>query len=238
MMEVFNKMTTQQSHFKNTIFNTTVSHNNETLNREAGDMKRINSYLKIRKTFQSQHPIRIAIIGGLHRSALALHVLGNYKITNGILRTSSTSLYKLSVDSPINSGIALYVFSSNSRALDEGFLSVSRTFSEQVNDRRKKAIELMIAGQMWDLLKSKTTEDVDKHRYLPQELFGSKYVSVQIENCELSVFLDILTIQIFLVVLDKISQFTNEHRQQVYSILLQHEPIRSSIMLWKQGTGT
>jgi hypothetical protein len=97
---------------------------------------------------------RVLLVGGLHRSALALHILGNYVITNGKPKTSSTPLYKLSVDSPINSGIALHVFSSNNRTLCEGFLSVSRTFSKQVDERGKKAIELMIAGQMWDLLKT------------------------------------------------------------------------------------
>jgi hypothetical protein len=158
--------------------------------------------LKIWEIFQSRHPIRIAIIGGLHRSALALHILRNYRITNGKPKTNNTSLYELSVDSPINSGIALHVFSNNNKTLYEEFLSVSRAFSEQVNDRRHKSIEVTIARQTWDLLKHKSTEEVDKHRYLPQQLFDSKYVSLQVENCELSVFFDILTILFFLVFLD------------------------------------
>jgi hypothetical protein len=203
MTEVFQKMTTPQLEIQQKkFFTTSIYYIAKYQTKEAGDARRIASYLDIRETFQSQHPIRIAIIGGLHRSALALHILGNYKITNDKPKKYEKPFYQLKIDSPINSEIALHVFSNENKTLDEEFLAASRTFSEQVNDRRRKAVEVMIAMQMWDLLKNKSTVEVNEHRYLPRELFNSKYVSLQVENCELSVFFDILTIVFLLVLLD------------------------------------
>ncbi len=112
MTEVFKKITTQQLDFKKKIFTTSIYYNKKYQTKEAGDARRTASYLYIRKTFQSQHPIRIAIIGGLHRSVLALHILGNYRITNDKPNKHKTPLYQLRVDSPINSAIALQVFSN------------------------------------------------------------------------------------------------------------------------------
>jgi hypothetical protein len=202
MTEVFQKMTTPQLEIQQKIFTTSIYYIAKYQTKEAGDARRIASYLDIRETFQSQHPIRIAIIGGLHRSALALHILGNYKITNDKPKKYEKPFYQLKIDSPINSAIALHVFSNKNKTLDEEFLAASRIFSEQVNDRRRKAVEVTIAKQMWDLLKNKSTVEVDEHRYLPQKLFNTKYVSLQVENCELSVFFDILTIVFLLVLLD------------------------------------
>ncbi len=39
-------------------------------------------YRKMRDMFQSAHPIRIAIMGGFHLTALATHLLGNWKVHN------------------------------------------------------------------------------------------------------------------------------------------------------------
>jgi hypothetical protein len=202
MTELFQKMTTPQLDIQQNIFISSVYFVAKYQTKESGDARRIANYSDIQKKFQSQHPIRIAIIGGLHRSALALHILGNYKIANDKPKKYEKPYYHLKINSPINSAIALHVFSNKNKTLDEEFLAASRKFSEQVNDRRRKAVEVTIAKQMWDLLKNKSTEEVDKHRYLPQKLFDSKYVSVQVEICELSVFFNILTIFFLLVLLD------------------------------------
>ena len=39
-------------------------------------------YRKMRDMFQSAHPIHIAVMGGLHRTTLETHLLGNWKIHN------------------------------------------------------------------------------------------------------------------------------------------------------------
>ena len=42
--------------------------------------------------------------------------------------------------------------------------------SETVNNRKHKALEVLISGQMYELLKFKSNPDLDKIRYLPAKL--------------------------------------------------------------------
>jgi hypothetical protein len=50
-------------------------------------------FLELHKQFQKQCKVRIAIIGGPHRTALAIHVLGNYYIGNHVPKKKIKGLF-------------------------------------------------------------------------------------------------------------------------------------------------
>lgn len=180
--DIFNDIIGQQDYFMKKVFTTTVDYRDTKKTVLAKGIAKHTNYSQLRTVFQNDHPIRIAILGGLHRTALALHILGNYSVQNSKPTPQVKPLYKLTEDSPITSAIAIHIFSSNNQQLSDEFLSMSRTFSEQVNDRRKKGVEITVAGQMWDLLKNKSTMEMNKHRFLPADLLRTKMVSSDIDK--------------------------------------------------------
>jgi len=67
-------------------------------------------YRKMRDMFQSAHPIRIAIMGGLHQTALATHLLGYWEIHNkppSIINV--VPLTPIQINSPLLYDIAVHV---------------------------------------------------------------------------------------------------------------------------------
>ena len=49
--------------------------------------------------------------------------------------------------------------------------------SETVNNRKHKALEVLISGQMYELLKFKSDSDLDELKYLPNKLIEDTMVS-------------------------------------------------------------
>ncbi len=70
-------------------------------------------FLTLRNNLQSKHNIRIALLNGLHRSGLALHILGNYKIKNAKPNQSQKSLYQFTENSMINTMIGFHIFQAD-----------------------------------------------------------------------------------------------------------------------------
>jgi len=67
-------------------------------------------YRKMRDMFQSAHPICIAIMGGLHRTALATHLLGNWEIHNEPPKIiNDVPLTPIQINSPLLYDIAVHV---------------------------------------------------------------------------------------------------------------------------------
>jgi hypothetical protein len=180
--EIFNDIIGQQEYFMNKVFTTTVDYKGTKRTVWAKGVAKHANYSQHRTEFQNNHPIRISILGGLHGTALALHILGNYPVQNSKPTPHVKPLYKLTEDSPITLAIAIHIFSSNDQQLSDVFLSMSWTFSEQVIDRKIKGVEIMVAGQMWDLLKNKSTMEMNKLRFLPSDLLRTKMVSSDIDK--------------------------------------------------------
>jgi hypothetical protein len=65
------------------------------------------------------------------------------------------STYSINQHSSINSQIAIHIFTSKELQLNNIFLECSQIYSEQVNDRKQKAILPTVRGQLYDLLYKK-----------------------------------------------------------------------------------
>jgi hypothetical protein len=77
-------------------------------------------YRKYCHRFQKIHPIRIAIAGGLHRTTLATHLLGNWKIHNAPPKIMETTPSKLITSiSSLNKDIVIHILSP--KAMGSGF---------------------------------------------------------------------------------------------------------------------
>ena len=72
--------------------------------------------------------------------------------------------------------------------LDGTFMQKSRDFSESVNNRKFKAVKDTVHGQMYDLLKMKSDEKINKLRYLPNKLLTDIYVCTTFIKTSFSFF--------------------------------------------------
>ncbi len=135
------------------------------------------NYISERTAFQLKHNIRVGILGGLHRMELALHVMGNYRIQNSTPKISGDVLYDIVQTSLVTFSMALHLFTPKENQLTTSFLDMCRIYSEQVNERRQKAVNDTVHSQMWNLLTEKTPPAMRQNRYLPSALFVSRMVS-------------------------------------------------------------
>ena len=135
-----------------------------------------------------QHKIRVGILGGLHRTALALHVMGNYIIQNSAPKISVEVLYDIVQTSPVTSNMALHLFTPKENQLSTSFLDMCKMYSEQVNERRQKAVNDTVHSQMWNLLTEKTPPAIRQKRFLPSDLFVSRKVSCMFRKTNLLFF--------------------------------------------------
>jgi len=77
-------------------------------------------YRQYHHRLQKKHPIRIDIAGGLHRTALVTHHLGNWKIHNAPPTIMDTiPLKPITIISPLNKDIAVHILSP--KAMGSGF---------------------------------------------------------------------------------------------------------------------
>ena len=136
-------------------------------------------YRKFRERFQKKHPIRIAIAGGLHRTALATHLLGNWHIHNAPPKImESTPSKSITILSPLNKDIVVHILSP--KGMGSGFTNVYleevRKISEDVNNRSYNQLKLTKSAQLFDLL-VQTSNEITEKRFIPQKLYETKEVS-------------------------------------------------------------
>jgi hypothetical protein len=133
--EIFNDLKQHQNHIIDNIYCTMIEYAKDTSVRQVSGLALHSRYLAERAAFQAKHNIRIAVIGGLHRTALAIHVLCNFLIHNKPPKKSKKLLYNVQQQSPVNNNIALHIFTGKQCHLTSSLLEICRKYSEQVNDR-------------------------------------------------------------------------------------------------------
>jgi hypothetical protein len=72
--------------------------------------------------------------------------------------------------------------------LDGTFMQKSRDFSESVNNRKFKAVKDTVCGQMYDLLKMRSDENINKLWYLPMDLLTGIFVCTTFIKTSFSFF--------------------------------------------------
>jgi len=137
------------------------------------------NFITLQHNLQSKHNIRIALLNGLHRSGLALHILGNYRIKNAKPLRSQKSLYQFTENSMINTMIGFHIFQAERQTYTQSFLKMCRTYSETVTKRKYDHVELTVRSQLYDLLTNKTKPNLlDKYK-IPKSIITAGEVSLR-----------------------------------------------------------
>ena len=162
----------QNDMIEKTIFTTRVTTDNgQTFKKDATPDKIAHNFRKFRENIQSKTNVRLALVGGLHRTALVTHILGNYVIHGNKPKISNTGLYKIKKSSSLNTELAVHIIlPTESQNLDSAFIMQAQHYSKTVNDRKKISLDIPISGQLYQLLKTNTEESLHNLRYLPREL--------------------------------------------------------------------
>jgi len=116
--DIFSNIKLHQEYMLEKVFledHSTVHQGNPTIHQNLYER-----YRKDHHTFQKKHPIRIAITGGLHRTASVTHLLGNWKIHNAPPTIMETTPSKpITIISPLNKDIVVRILSP--KAMGSGF---------------------------------------------------------------------------------------------------------------------
>ncbi len=89
------------------------------------------AYRQVEKKIKSQ-PIRLAMIGGLHRCGLATHLLANAYIRNAKPAFGRDTLYTITQQSSINVDIPLHVIVPKQDTLQNSFVRVCTEYSKNI----------------------------------------------------------------------------------------------------------
>jgi hypothetical protein len=139
-------------------------------------------YRKYRTRFQARHPIRIAIVAGLHRTALATHLLGNWTIHNAPPTVMSTSpSEELTKKSPLNFSISVHILlpQPSGANFSNDFLEELQKLSEDINKQTYKQNKMTKPGQLYDILRN-TPDNIAKLRFIPSEQYETKQVNTKL----------------------------------------------------------
>lgn len=93
--EIFTQLSKGRSSdiLHNFLFTQQINYNDKKKETKCSPIHITKNFITLQHNLQSKHKIRIALLNGLHRSGLALHILGNYKIKNAKPDRSKNSLY-------------------------------------------------------------------------------------------------------------------------------------------------
>jgi hypothetical protein len=119
-------------------------------------------------------------MGGLHRTALATHLLGNWKIHNGPATIFDFLPHEaITSKSPLNFGIVVHVIlPAQHKVFTNAFLDKCRKMSEDINNQTYKQHKVMTSGQLFDLLSEITPQKDVKLRFITKDLYEGSDVSI------------------------------------------------------------
>jgi hypothetical protein len=120
------------------------------------------AYRQVVKKIKSQ-PIRLAMIGGLHRCGLATHLLVNAYIRNAKPVFGRETLYTVTRQSSRNVDIRLHVIIPKQDTLRNSFVRVCTEYSKNIQERKTESFTTTIKQQMFDLLSSTVNSEKSQH---------------------------------------------------------------------------
>jgi hypothetical protein len=116
----------------------------------------------VKKTIKSQ-PIRLAMIGGLHRCGLATHLLANAYIRNAKPAFGIDTQYTITQQSSINVDIPLHVIVPKEDTLRNSFVRVCAEYSKNIQGRKTQSFTTTIKQQIFDILSSTVNSEKSQH---------------------------------------------------------------------------
>lgn len=217
------------------LFTNEVSYGGTKKEVKSSPMKVTNNFLNLRKNLQSKHNIRIALLNGLHRSGLALHILGNYFIQNSTPQQSQKSLYQFSKNSMLNTTIGFHIFQEERQTYTPSFIKLCRQYSETVTIRKYDHVELTVRSQLYDLLYSKTKQSLLEKYFLPSKILTSPDVSTHCFLMEKKIILFLIHC-LFFNWFQPLSGFQDDRFvifEHNYKSLLSNFPIKKEYIKWR-----
>jgi hypothetical protein len=137
----------------------------------------LTAFAAIKSSFQTQHRIRFAILGGLHRIALAAHTFGNYNLDNKKPTKGAPNMYNFSGRSTLNSVLSVHICIPHNSTLDEIFTGQCREYSFIVQEKKSKSFTSTIKSEIYLLLTSSTKPEVHLKRYIDNTFWTTDQVS-------------------------------------------------------------
>ena len=135
------------------------------------------AFATAKSSFQKTHRIRFAIIGGLHRVALAAHMFENYVLDNKKPTKASSNTYNFNGNSILNSVLAVHLCIPHNRKLDETFVSHCREYSCIVQNRKSESFGPTIKSEMYLLLTSLSKPETNFKRHINSTFWTNDQVS-------------------------------------------------------------
>jgi hypothetical protein len=135
------------------------------------------AFATAKSSFQKTHRIRFAIIGGLHRVALAAHMFGNYVLDNKRPTKAHPNTYNFNGKSVLNSVLAVHLLIPHSQKLDEIFISHCREYSCIVQNRKSESFGPTIKSEMYLLLTGLSKPETNFKRHINSTFWTNDQVS-------------------------------------------------------------
>jgi hypothetical protein len=135
------------------------------------------AFATAKSSFQKTHRIRFAIIGGLHRVALAAHMFGNYVLDNKRPTKAHPNTYNFNGKSVLNSVLAVHLLIPHRQKLDDIFISHCREYSCIVQNRKSESFGPTIKSEMYLLLTGLSKPETNFKRHINSTFWTNDQVS-------------------------------------------------------------
>jgi hypothetical protein len=136
-------------------------------------------FISKRKAFLRNHPIRFAIVGGLHRCGLLLHMLENYVIHNGRPVKATNKTYNFNGESSFNCKVPVHIITQKEEVMNDIVIQACRDFSKVIQGRKNESFAETIKSEMYSLLSRSSSDDekINEKRYLEYTYWTKDEVS-------------------------------------------------------------
>jgi hypothetical protein len=163
---------------------TNILHGKDVIKLDAESMKPNNAeqmqaqYASFKEQMMNQ-PIRLAMLGGLQRTGLTAHLMGNFKLHNAPPHQAAKGTYKFNGESSISVKVPLHIMLPRDKSINELFVIKCAEYSKKIQDRKTDSFQTTIKAQLHDILSAsyKHTDDINPKRFTQLMYWTQREVS-------------------------------------------------------------
>ena len=163
---------------------TEILHGKDVMKLDAEAMKPNNAermqaqYAKFKEQMMNQ-PIRLAMLGGLQRTGLTAHLMGNFRLHNAPPHQALKSTYKFNGESSISVKVPLHIMLPRDKSINELLVVECAEYSKKIQDRKTDSFQTTIKAQLHDILSAsyKHTDDINPKRFTQLTYWTQREVS-------------------------------------------------------------
>jgi len=163
---------------------TNILHGKDVIKLDAEAMKPNNAeqmqaqYANFKEQMMNQ-PIRLAMLGGLQRTGLTAHLMGNFRLHNAPPHQAAKGTYKFNGESSISVKVPLHIMLPRDKSINELFVIECAEYSKKIQDRKTDSFQTTIKAQLHDILSAsyKHTDDINPKRFTQLTYWTQREVS-------------------------------------------------------------